>query len=46
MLVDDEELVRLSTADMLNDLGYAVIEAASAEEAIGSTTGASASICW
>jgi CheY-like chemotaxis protein len=27
LLVDDEELVRLSAADMLNDLGYAVIEA-------------------
>jgi PAS domain S-box-containing protein len=35
LLVDDEELVRLSTADMLTDLGYAVIEACSAEEAIG-----------
>ncbi|MCW8086651.1 PAS domain-containing protein [Sabulicella glaciei] len=34
LLVDDEELVRLSTADMLSDLGYEVIEAASAEEAI------------
>jgi PAS domain S-box-containing protein len=34
LLVDDEELVRLSTADMLNDLGYRVIEAASAEDAL------------
>ena len=34
LLVDDEELVRLSTADMLGDLGYAVIEAASGEEAL------------
>jgi CheY-like chemotaxis protein len=34
LLVDDEELVRLSTADMLTDPGYAVIEAASAEEAL------------
>jgi PAS domain S-box-containing protein len=34
LLVDDEELVRMSTADMLSDLGYAVIEAASGEEAI------------
>jgi signal transduction histidine kinase/CheY-like chemotaxis protein len=34
LLVDDEELVRHSTADMLGDLGYAVIEAASAEEAV------------
>ena len=32
--MDDEELVRLSTADMLNDLGYAVIEASSAEVAL------------
>jgi nitrogen-specific signal transduction histidine kinase/CheY-like chemotaxis protein len=35
LLVDDEELVRISTADMLSDLGYKVAEAASAEEAIG-----------
>ncbi|MFC6742239.1 PAS domain S-box protein [Methylobacterium tardum] len=34
LLVDDEELVRTSTADMLSDLGYSIIEAASAEEAI------------
>jgi PAS domain S-box-containing protein len=34
LLVDDEELVRASTADMLIDLGYAVIEAKSGEEAI------------
>jgi CheY-like chemotaxis protein len=34
LLVDDEELVRASTADMLGDLGYAVVEAASAEEAL------------
>lgn len=34
MLVDDEELVRMSTADMLTDLGYAVLEAASGEEAL------------
>ncbi|RYG88556.1 MAG: PAS domain S-box protein [Alphaproteobacteria bacterium] len=34
LLVDDEELVRLSTADMLAELGYAVIEASSAEEAV------------
>jgi CheY-like chemotaxis protein len=35
LLVDDEDLVRMSTADMLGDLGYAVVEAASAEEALG-----------
>jgi PAS domain S-box-containing protein len=34
LLVDDEELVRMSTADMLSDLGYGVVEAASAEEAL------------
>lgn len=34
LLVDDEELVRTSTADMLADLGYAVVEASSAEEAL------------
>jgi CheY-like chemotaxis protein len=35
LLVDDEELVRMSTADMLMDLGYSVIEAASGEDAVG-----------
>ena len=34
LLVDDEEVVRISTADMLCDLGYAVVEAGSAEEAL------------
>lgn len=34
LLVDDEELVRASTADMLGDIGYAVVEAGSAEEAL------------
>jgi PAS domain S-box-containing protein len=34
LLVDDEEYVRLSTADMLVDLGYDVIETTSAEEAL------------
>jgi len=34
LLVDDEELVRASTADMLVDLGYAVVEAGSAEDAL------------
>jgi signal transduction histidine kinase len=34
LLVDDELLVRMSTAEMLRDLGYGVIEAASAEEAL------------
>ena len=34
ILVDDEELVRISTADMLIDLGFEVIEADSAEAAL------------
>ncbi len=34
LLVDDEELVRMSTADMLADLGFAVVEAGSADEAL------------
>ncbi len=34
LLVDDEELVRTSTAYMLTELGYCVIEAASGEEAL------------
>ena len=34
LLVDDEDLVRHSTADMLLDLGYEVVEAASAQEAL------------
>ncbi len=34
LLVDDEELVRMTTAAMLSDLGYDVSEAASSEEAL------------
>lgn len=34
LLVDDEPLIRMSTADMLDDLGYAVTEAASGEQAV------------
>jgi PAS domain S-box-containing protein len=34
LLVDDEELVRISTADMLIDLGFEVVEASSGEEAL------------
>jgi PAS domain S-box-containing protein len=34
LLVDDEDLVRMSTADMLSNCGYEVVEAASAEEAL------------
>ena len=34
LLVDDEDLVRLSTADMIIEIGFGVIETASAEEAL------------
>jgi PAS domain S-box-containing protein len=34
LVVDDEDLVRASTADMLTELGYEVIEAADAEDAL------------
>lgn len=34
LLVDDEDYVRLSAASMLADLGYAVVEAGSAEQAL------------
>ncbi len=34
LLVDDEDLVRLSTAEMLADLGFAVVEVASADAAL------------
>lgn len=33
LVVDDEPLILMDTADMINDEGYAVIEAASADEA-------------
>jgi CheY-like chemotaxis protein len=34
LLVDDEELVRQATADMLADLGYDVVQASSGSQAI------------
>ncbi|MEP9360013.1 ATP-binding protein [Sphingomonas sp. KR3-1] len=34
LLVDDEDLVRSATADMLRDLGYVVVEASSASQAL------------
>jgi CheY-like chemotaxis protein len=34
LLVEDEDIVRETVADMLADLGYRVVEAASAEEAL------------
>jgi signal transduction histidine kinase len=39
LLVDDETLVRASTAHMLSELGFTVTEAGSAEEAVGILTG-------
>jgi PAS domain S-box-containing protein len=38
LLVDDEALIRMSTADLLDDLGYDVIEAGSGEEALRLTS--------
>ncbi len=35
LLVEDDELIRSSTAEMVRDLGYRVVEASSAEEAVG-----------
>ena len=34
LLVDDEDIVRMTTADMLTEFGYEVVEASSAEEAL------------
>ena len=34
LLVDDEEIVRFATADMLRDIGYHVVEAASGSQAL------------
>ncbi len=34
LLIDDEALVRMATADMLDELGYTVVEASSAEAAL------------
>ena len=35
LLVDDEELVRIGTAEILMDLGYTVVQASSGAEALG-----------
>jgi DNA-binding NtrC family response regulator len=39
LLVDDEACIRVSTADMLNALGFAVREASSAEAALAAIDG-------
>jgi CheY-like chemotaxis protein len=41
--VDDEELVRMSTAEMFNDLSYDVIEAGTLEDALRLLKGGAAS---
>ena len=42
LLVDDEDLVRLSTAEMLADMGFEVVEAVSAAEALDLLLGGAA----
>ena len=44
LLVDDEELVRIGTAEMLMDLGYSVIQAGSGVEALALLRGREADI--
>ncbi|MDR6128399.1 ATP-binding protein [Sphingomonas sp. SORGH_AS_0438] len=39
LLVDDEEIVRTATADMLRDIGYDVVEARSASQALAMLRG-------
>ncbi|WP_337243749.1 PAS domain-containing protein [Luteimonas sp. gir] len=39
LVVDDEDAVRMCTADALDDMGYRVIEAGSAEEALAALEG-------
>ena len=39
LLVDDEEIVRTATAEMLRDIGYTVTEASSASQAIAAIKG-------
>ncbi|WP_375382543.1 ATP-binding protein [uncultured Sphingomonas sp.] len=39
LLVDDEEIVRVATADMLRDIGYVVTEATSASQALAAIRG-------
>ncbi|WP_267396121.1 MULTISPECIES: PAS domain-containing hybrid sensor histidine kinase/response regulator [unclassified Sphingomonas] len=42
LLVDDEDIVRFATADMLRDIGYRVVEASSASQALIVLQGSSA----
>jgi PAS domain S-box-containing protein len=44
LVVDDEDLVRMGTADMLVDLGYTVVEARSGGEALALLDGSGADI--
>ena len=46
LLVDDEDLVRQSTADMLADLGYAVVEASSGPEALALVRAGRRPLLW
>ncbi len=39
LLVDDEDIVRFATADMLRDVGYTVVEAASGSQALAAIRG-------
>jgi signal transduction histidine kinase/CheY-like chemotaxis protein len=39
LLVDDEDIVRFATADMLRDIGYQVVEAASGSQALAAIRG-------
>jgi signal transduction histidine kinase len=39
LLVDDEDVVRFATADMLRDIGYIVVEVASASQALAAVLG-------
>ena len=39
LLVDDEEIVRVATAEMLRDIGYVVTEATSASQALAAVRG-------
>ena len=38
LLVEDEALIRINTADMLTDMGHDVIEAGTAAEALAATS--------